>query len=115
MEILKEILMYCLPAGALGSVITWFAKKPNRRNDFIKELQSSINLLSTEYRAQIELNTALNKTVMELKSEMESLRGENKQLLNGQEDLKRENLALKEEISSLREQLAGIKTITKTK
>lgn len=114
-DVFKEMLTWGLGGGAIGSVLTWLFNRPKQKNDFLAELQASINLLSTEYRKQIELNTELNKTVLIVKSELEKVRSENKKLLDGQEELKRENTALREEVSNLREQLNGIKTITRTK
>lgn len=107
-EITMQILAWAFSGGAIGSVVTWFINRPKERNKFLKDLQSSIDLLS-------EKNTTLIKEVTGLNSEVIELRKENARLLSGQEELKRENAALKEEISNLRDQLAGIKTITKTK
>lgn len=107
-EITMQIVAWAFGGGALGSVITWLINRPKERNKFLKDLQSSIDLLS-------EKNSALIKEVTRLNSEVIELRKENARLLSGQEELKRENVALKEEVTSLREQLAGIKTITKTK
>ena len=43
-----QILAFALPGGFLGSVFTWIFSRRKRNNDFLRELQDSINLLSNE-------------------------------------------------------------------
>lgn len=114
-EALKDLVTFILPAGAAGSVITWLVNRPKQRNDFVAELQKSIDLLSEKLNQKLTENLELKEVLISLKTELAAIRDENKTLLAGQEELKRENAGLREEVNSLREQLAGIKTITKTK
>jgi hypothetical protein len=90
LDLLKEILPYLTP------VITgfggWFFGKRKKDNDFLQELQASIDILSQK-------NTELVKQVILLNSE----------IIN----LKRENAALRVEVEELSEKLKGIKTITR--
>ena len=113
-DTIKQIITWGLSGGALGSAIGWFTARRKRRNDFLSDMQKSIDLLSNKYNEQLEENVKLSSLVVSLKNEITSVRAENKKLLEGQDELRRENAALSLEISSLREQLAGVKTITKT-
>ena len=76
MNFLQDILMYALPGGFLGSVVTWFASRRQRNNDFLAELQKSIDLLTEKYTKALEENILLkadnakllaNQKVMEQK------------------------------------------------
>ena len=51
-----QILAFALPGGFLGSVFTWIFSRRKQNNDFLKELQSSINLLSGENKKILEEN-----------------------------------------------------------
>jgi len=92
MEIWITILGYLL--APVTGVVSWIAASRKRKNDFLTDLQASIDLLS-----------AKNK---ELINEVVNLRGEVVQL-------KSENTALRREIEELNERLSNVKTITKTK
>lgn len=108
MEWIREFLMWAIPGGFIGSIIGYFVKRPQSRNDFLKELQSSIDLLSQKNAELIKQVVGLNKEVVEL-------RKENSKLIAGQGELKEENASLRDEIANLSAQLNGIKTITRTK
>ena len=77
---------------AITSVLGWLVGRRKRRNDFVADLQKSIDILS-------EKNTELIAKVIKLNDEVLAL--------------KRENGELKNEIGELRQQLEGVKTITK--
>ena len=100
--------MYILPAGALGSVATWWSTRRKRDNDFIADLQDSINLLAET-----------NKTLL---AELVEVKKQNAQLVVNQEKMKNEigllrdeNKSLREMVSDLNEKLENVKTITRTK
>ena len=76
MDFLSNLLTYSLPSGFLGSVVTWFASRRQRNNDFLAELQKSIDLLTEKYTKVLEENIILkadnakllaNQAVMEQK------------------------------------------------
>jgi predicted nucleic acid-binding Zn-ribbon protein len=81
-------VLITIVAGVTG----WLVGRRKQRNDFLSDLQKSIDLLS-----------AKNK---ELVDEVVTLRGEVIQL-------KSENKALRKEIEELNEKLSNVKTITK--
>ncbi len=105
--------------GVLYGAISWFFSRRKRNNDFLSELQKSINNLSTSYtdtldklvdvqrqNSQLMINQhsleLLNKELLEnqaaLKSEIELLRGENKALIKKLNEL---NKLLKNETCAL--------------
>lgn len=73
MEGLKEFLMFALPGGFLGSLVTWFASRRKRDIDMLEQLQSSINLLSEENRKILEENVQLRRENADLKSNQEEM------------------------------------------
>ncbi|MFA6729077.1 MAG: hypothetical protein WCS17_12815 [Prevotella sp.] len=90
----------------VSSVVTWWVARKKRNNDFLAELQDSIDLLSQKY------NDALQQLV--------EVRGQNSELLISQkemkvqmDELKRENSVLKKTIDDLNERLSNVKTITR--
>jgi len=106
MELLLGILTIVLPV--ISSAATYIVGRNKRKNDFLGNLQGSIDLLSVNY------SKALN--------ELNSLRGENLELRTLQQELiiqvaglKKENAGLRAEIAELNERLNNIKIITKTK
>ncbi|MDR0754500.1 MAG: hypothetical protein LBF04_03840 [Prevotellaceae bacterium] len=62
-------------ASALSSMATWFVARKKRNNDFIAELQSSIDLLSERNRKLLEENLELRKKVVDLEVYIHSLKG----------------------------------------
>jgi len=82
-------------AGTIG----WLAGRKKQKNDFLSELQSSIDLLS-------EKNRQLVEEVVLLREENAKVRGEVAKL-------REENRALRSEIETLNKKLENIKTITK--
>ncbi len=90
----------------LAGIIGWLFGRRKQNNDFLKELQESINLLSGE-----------NKKLM---AEVVELRKENVTLICNQESMKleierlrAENVTLRQEVELLNERLSNVKTITR--
>lgn len=84
----------------------WMVGRKRQDNIFLRDLQSSIDMLSSR-----------NK---ELYNEVITLRGENAKLLMNQENLKieveklrEENCYLRKEVETLNEHLSNVKTITR--
>lgn len=107
-ELIINLLMFALPAGFLGSLVSWLFGRQKRNNDFIADLQESINLLTEE-----------NKKTLR---EVVELRRENATLLSNQETLsiqikklQDENAALSKMVDELNARLSNVKTITRTK
>jgi regulator of replication initiation timing len=92
MDNFVTILGYILTP--LAAVVTWFASRKKQRNDFLKDLQASIDLLSKK-------NKDLLDEVINLRSEVVQLKSENKQL--------------RVEVEELNRRLENVKTITRYK
>jgi uncharacterized membrane protein YvbJ len=90
MDILTLILPYFVAIGTF--IVGLFTGGRKRRNDFLHEMQKSIDLLTAE-------NTKLVEKVVELNKEVISLR--------------KENAKLRVEIEEVNEILSNVKTITK--
>ena len=74
------------------------AGKRKRRNDFLKNMQESIDILSLENKRLIEDLTTVNREVV-------ALRKENGELKTSIDQLCKENAQLKTEVQDLRKQL----------
>lgn len=94
MELFFQFLMFALPGGFVGSLITWFVNSKRRKNDFIADLQKSIDLLSGKY----------NNTLQELIE----VKSQNVKLITNQEEMKAEMCALRNENAELREMLESL-------
>ena len=81
------------------AVAGWLAGRRKRKNDFLNDLQQSINLLTAENRRLLEDITAVNREVI-------ALRGENEELKLSVDRLCKENSQLREEVRGLRTQLS---------
>lgn len=104
------------------AVIGYFTGHKKRKNDFLSDLQSSIDMLSAKNRELVD-------EVIKLRSQVVTLREENLELTKSQDRLLKENADLRAEVAHLREenarqselieqlqqQLSGVKTITKVK
>lgn len=112
--------------GILIPVITslagWWAGRRQRNNDFIGALQKSINELSMKNSEQMNEILKLREEIitvrtenMEQSRELNTLREENRQLNEQVAALREENRILSEQVQQLHDQLAGVKTITKSK
>ena len=76
----------------------WLAGSRKRRNDALKSMQDSIDILSKENKHLIEELTAVNREVV-------ALRKENGELKTSVDQLCKENAQLKTEVQDLRKQL----------
>lgn len=72
-SIWMQLLTFALPGGFLGSVFTWIFSRRKQNNDFLKELQSSINLLSGENKKILEENIQLRRENIDLKANQEEM------------------------------------------
>ena len=97
METLTFIGTYIIPL--LTAAVGWLAGSRKRKNDFLKDLQASIDLLSSENRKLLADITAVN-------SEIVAVRKENEELKASVDRLCTENSQLKDEVRQLREQVA---------
>ncbi len=91
--IITECLVPIITAAA-----GWLAGKRKRRNDALKSMQDSIDILSTENKRLIEDLTTVNREVV-------ALRRENGELKYSVDQLCHENVQLKTEVQDLRKQL----------
>ncbi len=82
------------------AVAGWLAGKRKRRNDFLKNMQDSIDLLSVENKRLLKDLTAVNNEVV-------ALRKENGELKYSVDQLCRENVQLKTEVQDLRKQITN--------
>jgi predicted RNase H-like nuclease (RuvC/YqgF family) len=78
-----DILPYL--ASAITGIAGWFGGRSRQKNDFLKDLQESINLLSEE----------------------------NKKLMQEVIGLRKENIALRSEVEELNARLQNVKIITR--
>lgn len=60
-SLLMQILMFALPGGFFGSVVTWIISSRKRNNDFLAEMQHSIDLLSERYNKVLQENVTLRQ------------------------------------------------------
>mgnify|MGYP004555297703 CR=1 FL=1 len=97
MEALTFIGTYIIPL--FTAVVGWLAGSRKRKNDFLKDLQASINLLSAENKRLLEEITNAN-------AEIVAVRKENEELKASVDRLCTENSQLKDEVRQLREQVA---------
>ena len=97
MEALTFIGTYIIPL--FTAVVGWIVGSRKRKNDFLKDLQASINLLSAENKRLLEEITNAN-------AEIVAVRKENEELKASVDRLCAENSQLKDEIRQLREQVA---------
>lgn len=68
-----QLLSFALPGGFLGSIAGWFFSRRQRNNDFLRELQESINLLSTENKEILKENILLRRENVDLKANQEEM------------------------------------------
>lgn len=97
METLTFIGTYIIPL--FTAAVGWLVGSRKRKNDFLKDLQASIDLLSSENRKLFADITSVN-------SEIVAVRKENEELKASVDRLCTENSQLKDEIRQLREQVA---------
>lgn len=92
--------------SALTGIVGWIVGRKKQNNDFISDLQDSINLLAGKNS--------------DLLQEVVKLRQQNAELLSNQSDMKaemaalrNENAGLKREIEELNLKFSNVKTITR--
>lgn len=108
--------------GVASTIAGYLIGRRKEDNDFLSELQSSIDMLSKKNAEQMDVILKLREQVVTLREEnldlhksQERLLKENKQLKDEVLLLRKENKEQSERIEQLREQLRGVKTITKSK
>ena len=94
---ITTIVTDCL-IPTITAVVGWLAGKRKRRNDALKSMQDSIDILSLENKRLIEDLTTVNREVV-------ALRRENGELKTSVDQLCKENVQLKTEVQDLRKQL----------
>ena len=97
-QTLSTLIGYAAPA--VTAAAGWLAGKRKRRNDFLKNMQDSIDLLSVENKRLLKDLTAVNNEVV-------ALRKENGELKYSVDQLCRENVQLKTEVQDLRKQITN--------
>lgn len=83
----------------ITSVIAWLAGRRKSKNDFLHEMQASIDLLVEKNKILVEEVTALRLENSALRYDVQRLAGENKKM--------------SKEIEELNTRLENVKTITK--
>lgn len=94
---ITTIVTDCL-IPAITAAVGWLAGKRKRRNDALKSMQDSIDILSMENKRLIEDLTTVNREVV-------ALRRENGELKTSVDQLCKENAQLKEEVRNLRNRI----------
>lgn len=91
-----ELVITALSTGSLTSLATWMVSRRKRNNDFLGELQNSINVLTDNYTKTLnelvivkKQNADLLVQVSELQEQLEKLKQENTQLLNKLNELRK--------------------------
>ncbi len=96
METLTFIGTYIIPL--FTAAVGWIVGSRKRKNDFLQDLQASINLLSAE-------NKRLLGEITNANTEIVAVRKENEELKASVDRLCTENSQLKDEVRQLREQI----------
>ena len=94
-----SLITDCL-VPAITAAVGWLAGKRKLRNDALKSMQDSIDILSKENKRLIEDLMAVNREVV-------ALRRENGELKTAVDNLCDENTKLKNEVQDLRKQLTN--------
>ncbi|MCM1502035.1 MAG: hypothetical protein NC115_05140 [Bacteroidales bacterium] len=95
-DTLNFIGTYIIPM--ITAAVGWVAGSRKRKNNFLQDLQASINLLSSENKKLLEDITAVN-------AEIVTVRKENEELKASVDRLCAENAQLKDEIRQLRDKI----------
>ena len=93
---LQFIGTYLIPL--ITALAGWIAGSRKRNNNFLQDLQSSINLLSAENKKLLADLTSVNKEIVNVRKENEELKASIDRLCT-------ENAQLKDEIRQLKEKL----------
>ena len=106
--VIKDILLVFLPV--ISSVVTWFVSRRKRNNDFLSEMQASINLLSTENKEILSENVHLRRENAEQKANQQEMIEKLNQLAAENKGLRRENAELK---ANQREMIEKLNKLTR--
>ena len=96
---IATIITDCL-VPTITAVVGWLAGKRKRRNDFLKNMQDSIDILSMENKRLLEDLTNVNREVV-------ALRRENGELKYSVDQLCKENVQLKDEVRNLKNRITN--------
>lgn len=80
MNVIALQTLITVAASALTGAATWFVSRRKRKNDFISELQNSIDLLAGRYNSAIEQIVALKEQNVKLNAKLNILISENEEL-----------------------------------
>ena len=94
-----SLITDCL-VPTITAVVGWLAGKRKRRNDFLKNMQDSIDILSMENKRLLEDLTNVNREVV-------ALRRENGELKYSVDQLCKENVQLKDEVRNLKNRITN--------
>ena len=97
-QTLSTLISYAAPA--VTAAAGWLAGKRKRRNDFLKNMQDSIDILSMENKRLIEDLTNVNREVV-------ALRKENGELKYSVDQLCKENVQLKDDVRNLKNRITN--------
>ena len=97
-QTLSTLISYAAPA--VTAAAGWLAGKRKRRNDFLKNMQDSIDILSMENKRLLEDLTNVNREVV-------ALRRENGELKYSVDQLCKENVQLKDEVRNLKNRITN--------
>ncbi len=61
LSLLGELCAFALPSGFLGATVSWAVGRRKRKNDFLAEMQRSIDLLSEKYNQVLQENVSLRQ------------------------------------------------------
>lgn len=100
-----DLLKYGLPSGFIFSFFTWLVSIKKRKNDFISDLQKSIDLLSAKYKESVEENLKLMEKNTSLYADNLRLSSDKSQLLANQEKMAKKIETLSRKIDELTRQL----------
>lgn len=95
-DTLNFIGTYLIPM--ITAIVGWFVGSKKRNNDFLKDLQASIDLLSSENKKLLEDITIVNTEIVAVRKENEELKVSVDRLCN-------ENVQLKDEIRQLKDKI----------
>ena len=94
---LQFIGTYLIPL--ITALAGWIAGSRKRNNNFLQDLQSSINLLSAENKKLLADLTSVNKEIVNVRKENEELKASIDRLCTENEQLKDEIRQLKEKLT----------------
>lgn len=92
--------------SAITGITGWLVGRRKQQNDFLSDLQGSINMLTEE-------NAKLLRELIAVRKENAALMSNQEQMKIEIEGVRKENIILRAEIGELNERLSGIKTITR--